>query len=151
MIRKLFAPEDKGLVYEVEFVDPVTKACATEELDFRAFVAETLKKARFLSSLSQRGGPSAKRLEGMTDDHAYKFLQRNIEELQRALRVLAALEEFFKSEVPGEAKARVKGVRGEITTVKGAVIKANQKKHEYVAQCEELEQMKRLGIKDSAP
>ena len=63
----------------------------------------------------------------------------------------SALEEFFKSEVPGEAKARVKGVRGEITAVKGAVIKANQKKHEYVAQCEELEQMKRLGIKDSAP
>jgi hypothetical protein len=38
----------------------------------------------------------------MTDEQAYKFLQRNIEELQRALRIFAALEEYFKSETPGE-------------------------------------------------
>ena len=37
-----------------------------------------------------------------------------------------------------------------MTTIKGAVIKANQKKHEYVARREELEQMRRLGIKDPA-
>jgi hypothetical protein len=30
------------------------------------------------------------------------------------------------------------------------VIQANQKKREFVARSEELEQMKRLGIKDSA-
>jgi hypothetical protein len=152
MVRKLFSPGgDKGLVYEVQFTDPITKACSTESLEFGSFVEETNKKARFLASLSQRGGASAKRIEGMTDEQAYKFLQRNIEELQRTLRVLAALEEFFKAETPGAAKSRVKGVRGEITTLKGAVIKANQKKHEYVAQCEELEQMRRLGIKESAP
>ena len=75
----------------------------------------------------------------MTDDQAYKFLQRNIEELQSALRVLAALEDYFKSEMPGESLARVRSVRAEMTTIKGAVIKANQKKHEYVAQCEELD------------
>jgi hypothetical protein len=151
MIRKLFSPEEKGLVYSVKFVDPVTKACSSEELDFSAFASETGKKAQFLSSLAQRGGSTAKRLEGMSDEQAYKFLQRNIEELQRSLRVLAALEEYFKAETPEDAKARVRGVRGEITTIKGAVIKANQKKHEYVAQSEELEQMKRLGIKESAP
>jgi len=87
----------------------------------------------------------------MSEDQAYKFLQRNIEELQRALRTFAALEEYFKSEIQGESKARVRSIRVEMTTVKGAVIKANQKKHEYVAQREELEQMKRLGIKDPAP
>ena len=70
----------------------------------------------------------------MADEQAYKFLQRNIEELQRTLRVLAALEEYFKSESPARSKPRVRGVRVEITTIKGAVIKANQKKHEYVAQ-----------------
>ena len=151
MIRKLISPEAKGLAYEVQFIDPVTKASATESLDFKAFVEETGKKARFLGSLSQRGGASARRIEGMSDEQSYKFLQRNIEELQRALRVLAALEEFFRAQVPGEARARVRSIRPEMTTIKGAVIKANQKKHEYVAQCEELEQMRRLGIADSAP
>ena len=151
MIRKLFIPEGAGLVYNVQFVDPVTKACSTEPINFRSFIEETAKKGRFLASLAQRGGASGKRLEGMSDEQAFSFLQRNIEELQRALRVFAALEDYFKAEVPGEAKTRVRGVRGEITTIKGAVIKANQKKHAYVAQCEELEQMKRLGIKESAP
>jgi hypothetical protein len=151
MFRKLFSPGVKELVYQVEFLDPVTGVRATESLDFAAFVDETGKKARFLGSLAQRGGPASRRMDGMTDEQTYKFLQRNIEELQRALRVLAALEEFFKAEVPGEAKARVRGVRAEITTIKGAVIKANQRKHEYVAQCEEQEQMKRLGISESAP
>lgn len=149
MIRRLFSPEDKGLIYDVSFVDPVTGARKQEGIDFGQFVEDTAKKARFLASLAQRQGPAIRRIEGMTDDQAYQFLQRNIEELQRTLRILAALEEFFKAEMTGEAKSRVKLVRGEITTIKGAVIKANQKKHEYVAQREETEQMRRLGIKDS--
>jgi hypothetical protein len=149
MIRKLFSPEDKGLVYQVSFADPVTGSRTTEAIDFGKFAEETNKKARALSSFAQRQGPAIKRIESMTDDQAYRFLQRNIEEIQRTIRIFAALEEFFKSETVGEAKSRIKLVRTEITTIKGAVIKANQKKHEYVAQCEETEQMRRLGIKDA--
>jgi hypothetical protein len=70
-----------------------------------------------------------------------------MEELQRFVRRAAALDDFFKSEV-GEAEGqRVRGVKAEITTIKGALIKANQKKHEYLSLCEEQEQMRRLGIK----
>jgi hypothetical protein len=148
MLRKLFSPEDKDLVYQIELADPLTGIHAIEALDFHAFIDETGKKAKFMASFAQRGGASARRLEGMDEEQAYKFLQRNIGELQRTLRILAALEEFFKAETPGEAKTRVKLVRTEITTIKGAVIKANQKKHEYVAQREEREQMRRLGIKE---
>jgi hypothetical protein len=147
MIRRLFAPEDRGLVYSLAFADPVTGSRSREDLDFGAFVEEIGNKARFLASLGQRGS-SGKRLEGMSDEQAYNFLQRNIEELQRVLRVLAALEDYFKAEAPADVKPRIRSVRVEMTTVKGAVIKANQKKHEYVAQREELEQMRRLGIKD---
>jgi hypothetical protein len=149
MFRKIFSPEEKDLVYQIEFMDPVLGTRSTEELDFRAFIDDAGKKARFLASFAQRGGASARRLESMDEEQAYKFLQRNIGELQRMLRIFAALDEFFKSETPGEAKTRVKLVRTECTTVKGAVIKANQKKHDYVAQREEREQMKRLGIKES--
>jgi hypothetical protein len=148
MIRKIFSPDDKGLVYQIVFVDPVTGSRATEALEFGAFAAEATGKARFLSSLVQRGGAAARRFEGMSDEQAFNFLQRNIEELQRTLRVLSALEDYFKAESPTEIKPRIKSIRAEMTTIKGAVIKANQKKHEYVAQREELEQMRRLGIKD---
>lgn len=148
MLRKIFSPEDKGLVYRIEFIDPVTGARSAEALDFPAFIDETSKKARFLASFAQRGGTSAKRLDSMDEEGAFKFLQRNIGELQRILRIFAALDEFFKSETPAEAKTRVRLVRSEGSTIKGAVIKANQKKHEYVSQREEREQMKRLGIKE---
>jgi hypothetical protein len=148
MLRRIFAPENKDLVYTIMFQDPVTGSRTAEDLDYRAFAEDAGKKAKFLASLAQRGGASAKRVEGMTDEQCYKLLQRNIEEIQRILRVLAALEEYFKSEVPVDVRARVRAVRSEITTIKGAVIKANQKKHEYVAQTEEREQMRRLGIKD---
>jgi hypothetical protein len=121
-----------------------------ETLDFGAFAEEMGNKAHFLYSLAQRGGASARRLEGMSDAQAFDFLQRNIAELQRALRIFAALEEYFKSATPKKAKTRIRGVQAEIATIKGAVIQANQKKREFVARSEELEQMKRLGIKDSA-
>jgi len=151
MIRRLFFPEDPGLIYRIAILDPVSSQRKPEDLDFGRFVEEVGKRASLVASLAQRNGPAMKRMEGMPEDQAYKFLQRNIEELQRTLRVLAALDEFFKDEAPEEDQSRIKGIKVELTTIKGAVIKANQKKHEYVAQREELEQMRRLGIQDAAP
>jgi hypothetical protein len=151
MIRKLFFPEDQGLVYKIEVLDPVSNQRKAEDLDFGRFVEEMSKRASLLASLAQRNGPAMKRMESMPEDQSYKFLQRNIEELQRMLRILSALDEFFKEETPEEDLSKLKGIKVELTTIKGAVIKANQKKHEYVAQREELEQMKRLGIQDPAP
>ncbi|HUW41739.1 MAG TPA: hypothetical protein VMV90_12090 [Rectinemataceae bacterium] len=148
MIKRMFSPESKGIFYEIEYIDPVTSQRRSENLDFGFFVEETGKRARLLSSLIQRSGPTFKRMESMPEDQAYKFLERNVEELQKTLRTLAALDEFFKAEALPEDKGRIRSVKPELTTIKGAVIKANQKKHEYVAQCEEREQMRRLGIRD---
>jgi len=151
MIRRLFSPEDQGLVYRIGILDPVSNLRVEEELDFGRFIEEAKKRAALASSLAQRNGPAIRRMEGLPEDQAYKFLQRNIEELQKTLRVLAGLDDFFKEGMPAEVKAKHRGIKVEITTIKGAVIKANQKKHEYVAQREELEQMRRLGIRDAAP
>jgi len=148
MLRKIFSPEDKGLHYEIEYVDPVTSQRTQETLAFGQFVEETGKRARVLSSLIQRNGPTYKRMESMPEDQAYKFLGRNIEELQKTLRTLAALDDFFRGAASPEDRGRMRSIKTELTTIKGAVIKANQKKHEYVAQCEEQEQMRRLGIRD---
>jgi hypothetical protein len=84
----------------------------------------------------------------MTEEQLFQFLQRHIEETQRMHRTFGALEEYFKEQLPESLKPRMKSVRVEMTTIKGAIIKANQKRHEYVAQREESEQLKRLGIKD---
>jgi hypothetical protein len=148
MIRKIFSPDEGRLEYEVVFVEQLSGRRSVEKVDFQRFIDDASKKARLLSSLTQRSGASIKRLEGMPEDHVYQFLQRNIEETQHMLRTFAALEEYFKSALPVALRPKLRSVRVEMTTIKGAVIKANQKKHEYVAQREESEQMKRLGIKD---
>jgi hypothetical protein len=149
MISKIFSPGEARLEYEVVFVDQLSGKKTVEKVDFKAFVEDAGKKARLLSSLNQRAGASVKRLEGTTEELVYQFLQRNIEETQRILRIFGALEEYFKSSLPAELRPKMRSVRPEATTIKGAIIKANQKKHEYVSQREEAEQMKRLGIKDA--
>jgi len=148
MLKRLFGgSESAGVRYEVGMPDPVTGDRKPEEIDFTAFVEEGMRKARLLSSLLLRGGPTLKRLESAPDDHVFKFLERNIEELQRMIKRLNALDDHFKSVFPAEERAKFRGVKSEITTVKNCIIKANQKKHEYHAQMEEQQQLRRLGVK----
>lgn len=147
MVRQIFSPGDKGLHYEVELLDPITSERKNEIIDFSLFLEEGNRKARVLASLLQRGGPAWKRLETAPEDQSFKFLERNMEELQRLVKRVNALDEYFKSEIPQEDRSKLRGVKSEVTTIKGALIKANQKKHEYVAHKEEEEQMRRLGIR----
>jgi hypothetical protein len=87
------------------------------------------------------------RLETAGDEHVFKFLERNLEELQLLVKRMNALDDHFKAVFPGEEKGKFKGIKAEITTIKNCIIKANQKRHEYHAQVEEEEQLRRLGAK----
>jgi hypothetical protein len=146
MLKGIFSPGEKGVHYEVELLDSVTGSRKQETIDFPAFVEEGSRKARALATLLQKNGPSWRRLETLPDEQAFKFLEKTMEELQVLLKRMAALEEFFRGAVSADDRARLRSVKTEITSIKGALIKANQKKHEYVAQMEEAEQMRRLGI-----
>ena len=63
---------------------------------------------------------------------------------------MPALDTYFKSETTRSQRALIKGIKLEIGAVKNAVVKANQKKHEYVSRKEEVEQLKKLGITTDA-
>ncbi len=147
MFRKLFSGGEGKLVYDVPVVDPVTGEKRNEPIEFGAFIEEGTRRARLLTSLLQRNGPTMKRLESAPEDHAFKFLERNIEELQKTIRKLNALDDHFKAVFPVEEKAKFRGIKSEITTIKNCIIKANQKKHEFHAQVEEEEQLRRLGVR----
>jgi len=146
LLRSVFNPVDKGLRYEIELVDSITGNHSTETIDFESFMEETGRRARVLAGLLQKNGPSWHRLETLPDEQAYKFLERTMEELQLLVKRFAGLDDYFRSAASAEDKPRLRSVKTEISAIKGALIKANQKKHEYVAQMEEAEQMKRLGI-----
>jgi hypothetical protein len=70
-----------------------------------------------------------------------------MEDLVLVYRRLQGLDTFFKNAVEREQKAELKGIKIELTSINNSMVRANQKKHEYIARKDEFEQMKRLGIK----
>ncbi len=144
--RHIFNPEDKGLHYEIEIMDTVSGQKSEEIIDFSAFLEDCRRKSRNLSALVPRNGPVWKRLETAPDEQDYQFLERTMSDVQKMTKRMEALDSYFKAEVPAADRSRLKGIKTELLTIRGALIKANQKKHEYVAQKEEKEQMHKLGI-----
>ncbi|MFP4362674.1 MAG: hypothetical protein ACLFR1_02265 [Spirochaetia bacterium] len=146
-IIKMVQGENTKLIYEVEFFDITTSATKTEKLNFYQFIEEAEKKAKLLSGFNNKMSPAFKKLSNAKEDQLFDFLNQNLEEVQLLHRRMAALDTFFKSEIPREQRNKLRGIKLELNAIKNSMTKANQKKHEYVAEKEEFEQMKKLGIK----
>jgi hypothetical protein len=148
-LREMMGKKREHVIHEVEYLDSVSSERKNESIDFTSFCQDTTKRAQNLTSMVSKSGSAFKRMEGSTEDLIYKFLSKSIEELQTFHRKLSAFDDFFLGAIEDpELKGRVRNIKSELGSLKNAIIKANQKRHEYIAQKEELEQMKRLGIKD---
>ncbi|MBP7264031.1 MAG: hypothetical protein KBB32_07640 [Spirochaetia bacterium] len=149
-LRQMFGRKSEHVVHEVEYIDPVSGERKNDVVDFTELEENAGRRAQSLSAMVSRSSAASKRLEGATEDQAYKFLEKGIEDLQAFYRTFYGLEEFFKGTITDpEFKGRVRSIGVELSSIKNAFIKANQKRHEYIAQKEEVEQMKRLGIRDA--
>ncbi len=150
LLRSMMHREPEDVFYEVEYTDVVTGVSKPEKLNYTDFRAEVTRKSRFLASITAKTANTAKRLEAATDDQVLSVLSKNIEELQSIHKSMSALDIYFKSETPRLERERMRGIKPELSAVKNGIVKANQKRHEYIAQKEEVEQMKRLGIRGDA-
>lgn len=149
-LREMFGKKRDHIIHEVEYLDPVSSERKNESINFTTFCAEAIRRSQGLVSMVSKTSPPYRRLEGSSEDVVFKFLAKGIEDLQAFHRKLAALDEFFQGALDDqESRTRIRSVKIELGSIKNAIIKANQKRHEYIAQKEELEQMKRLGIRDS--
>jgi hypothetical protein len=149
-LREMFGKAGEHVVHDVEYLDPVSSERKHESIDFTEFCTSGMKRAQGLVAMVSRNSVSYKRLENSTEEATFKFLSRLIEELQSLHRKLAALNEFFLDTVQDpEFKGKIKNVNIELGSVKNAIIKANQKRHEYMSQKDEQEQLKRLGVREA--
>lgn len=149
-LREMFGKKRDHIIHEVEYLDPVSSERKNESINFTTFCAEAIRRSQGLVSMVSKTSPPYRRLESSSEDVVFKFLAKGIEDLQAFHRKLAALDEFFQGALDDqESRTRIRSVKIELGSIKNAIIKANQKRHEYIAQKEELEQMKRLGIRDS--
>lgn len=148
-LREMLNKSPQPVIHEVEYIDPVSSERRTENIDFFAFLDQAGRRVQGLIAMTNRSSAAFKRLESASEDQVYKFLEKALEELQAYFRKMTALDEFFMDALSApDIRAKFRNVKIELTSLKNATVKANQKRHEYIAQKEEEEQMKRLGIKD---
>jgi hypothetical protein len=144
-LRQMFHKAPDPVIYEIEYLDTVKGVPVREKINFGVFRTELDRKIRTFAALGGRGGTST-RLDAMAESQLLILLEKAVRDAQSAHKTLTGLDEYFKT-APVEIREKVKGIKPELATIKNAIIKANQKRHEYSAQLEEAEQLKRLGIK----
>ncbi|MDR2371437.1 MAG: hypothetical protein LBD71_08150 [Treponema sp.] len=146
LMQQMMNKEPDETVYDLEYMDPTRGTPVREKLNYHHFRGDMDKKTRVLAGLTVHG-PAYNRLEAMEEEQIIAWLEKNIREIQNVHKTLSALDEYFKAEATREERDRIKGIKPELSTLKNAILRANQMRHEYSAQKEEEEQMKRLGIK----
>ena len=149
LIQQILKQEPEPVVFDVEYIDPVKGIPVQEKVNFANFRGELERKIRTLSPMASRAGAAGK-LEAMQEEQLVGFLERNIKELQNVHKTLNGLDDFFKGEAPREIRDKIKGIKPELGAMKNAIVRANAKRHEYGAQKEEEDQLKRLGVKSES-
>jgi hypothetical protein len=149
MLRQMMNKEPEEIVYDIQYMDPVKGAPIKERINFSQFHTELDRKTKILAGLSVQG-PALTKLSSMAEEQIITYLERSIRDVQNLHRTLTALDEYFKSSVPKESGERIKGIKPELSTIKNSIVRANQLRHEYAAQKEEEEQLKRLGVSPAA-
>ncbi|MDR0498035.1 MAG: hypothetical protein LBH42_10505 [Treponema sp.] len=149
LMAQVFNREPEPAIYDLEYMDPVKAIPVRERINYNVFRADLERKIRTLIPMGSRGA-AANKLESMPEEQLVGFLERNIREIQNFHKTLTALDDFFKAEVNREDRDKIKGIKPELGTIKNAILRANSKRHEYGAQKEEEEQLKRLGVSSQA-
>jgi len=144
LIRQITNAEPEEVIYNIEKMDETKGVPIKEKLNFHQFMEELDKKNKILASFVK--GPAYQKLSAMSEEQIIGYLDKNIRDVQAYHKILAALDEFFKTNVVAEDREKIKGIKPELSALKNTLVKANQLRHEYSAQKEEAEQMKRLGV-----
>jgi len=145
LMQQVFNKEPDPIIYDLEYMDPLKGIPVRERVNLTTFRSDLERKIRTLAPLASRGTAAA-RLESMQEEQLMGFLERNIREVQSMHKILGALDDFFKAAVDRADRDKIRGIKPELATIKNAVVRANSKRHEYSAQKEEEEQLKRLGV-----
>lgn len=145
LFRTIVNAEPEEVVYELQYIDQSTGAPKRESLHYNQFRTDLDKKTRILSGMNNQGPVMAK-LKAMSEEQITGYLDRTIRDVQVYFRTLTALDEYFKSNAPKDDRVKIKGIKPELASIKNCIVKANQLRHDYTAQKEEEEQMKRMGL-----
>lgn len=146
-LRSLTGGKGKPRVFSIDMFDPVTGTTKREGLDFDAFLAENANRVRLWAGIANRNGPQFQALLQRGEEEILSWFERQFIDASKAVERINGLDLYFKTEVPKERRAQVKGVKAEVAQIRTTMANANKQRHEAVARREEKEQLRRLGIK----
>ena len=149
LIRQITNAEPEEVIYQIECMDPTKGIPIKEKISFHQFRADLDKKIRILSSFVK--GSAYNKIAAMSEDQIISYLEKYINEVQALHRTLGAMDDYFKANVDPADRDKVKGIKPDLTALKNSFVRANQLRHEFSAQKEEEEQMKRLGVANFSP
>jgi hypothetical protein len=148
LARQLLGKEPEPVVFEIKYMDNARGTTVREKINYTGFRADLDKRARLLTAYTARG--PAQKLANMGEEQLTQILDRLIRDVQNTHKILGAIDEFFKAEAVDGERDKVRGIKPELAAMKNAIVRANQLRHEYSAQKEEEEQMRKLGIAPGA-
>ncbi|MDR0399579.1 MAG: hypothetical protein LBH51_01375 [Treponema sp.] len=145
LIQQVMGKDPDPVVFEIKYTDPVRGTQVRNKINYTIFRADMDKRIKVLGSYTSRGS-AAQKLAAMGEDQLTQILDRFIRDMQNTHKILFAMDDFFKTSALDGERDKVRGIKPELAAMKNAIVRANQIRHEYSAQKEEEEQMRRLGI-----
>jgi len=124
------APKIDERVYKVQYAEPGVPTPKTETIDFAQFSAAVQKKSSLLAALATGTGPAFRRLASTSEEQLAGFVDKQLNELLLIHRRLGCLNTMLQARVT-QARKTARGIKIELLTIKNAIIKANQRRHDY--------------------
>jgi hypothetical protein len=117
-------------IYKVQYAEPGVPEPKTETIDFPVFAVEVRKKSSLLAALASGTGPAYRRLATTSESQLSGFVDKQLNELLLVHRRLGSLNAHLQARVQQEKKT-ARGIKIELLTIKNAIVKANQRRHDY--------------------
>lgn len=144
--RKVFGMAEKPEEYMIHMIDPTTKESKKEKLNYTEFYENLGKRIKYYAAMVSKQSLVYQKLDAQEETKTLEFLNKQMTDNNQMQIVLSALDEFFKSNAPVSDRAKIKGLKMDLSIIKNILIKVNQYRAEYIALLEEKEQMAKLGI-----
>ena len=145
-LTRILGRKPENRIYEVQIVDPTTTVAKPKTVDFDTLHRKGVQTARIVAAYGSKMNAAYARLDSMDEEGLYRLLEHNIAEIQNMVKLFPALHTYFQEEMDANNRGRLRGVKLEVNAIRNAVLKANQRRHEYVSRKEEVVQLKKLGI-----
>ncbi|MGP1520881.1 MAG: hypothetical protein ACTTIZ_05230 [Treponema sp.] len=144
-LRQAFNISEPPCEIPIIIQDSVTQVKKKYTLPWAEFEQKVISKAMFFASLSSQSESIKKKIRNAKEQDLVDVLNINLSDANELVSQLAGLDEYFKKEKP-EIRSKIQGIKIELTTIKNYIIKSNQRRAEYLALCEEAQQMHDLGM-----